>query len=393
MGFCHSNIKFREFRSNLSGYAYSPLDIAKVYGFPAELTGKGKKIGLIELGGNYSQKDYDTYRQHYGLSTSQVVPVSVDGGKFLSDGPNGADGEVMLDLCVAGLLAPEATIAIYMAPNSDNSFVNALKQAVKDGCDAVSVSWGQDESGWPSTARNAMADVIYSGSQQGIVFPVAAGDNGSSDGQTVGDHADFPASYGFSLACGGTSLAVQGANVNETVWNNGAAGGATGGGISKYFTIPTWQPKSAITGGTNRGVPDVAGVADPGTGWQVIIDGQMYVIGGTSAVAPMWAAIAVLLQEGVGRRILDFNQKLYQAPAGCFRDITIGNNGTFIAKAGYDLCTGLGTPNVTKLLAYFKSLTSPKPLPVSPLPPAPPYILSFPSDTLIKAGNYNLVRA
>jgi kumamolisin len=135
------------------------------------------------------------------------------------------------------------------------------------------------------------------------------------------------------------------------VWNDGTNGGASGGGISSFFATPTWQTNlSAVTTQgkktplTQRGVPDVAGNADPETGYQVRVDGSASVIGGTSAVAPLWAALIARVNQLSGKSAGLLNPQLYPAPAG-FRDITQGNNGDFAAAAGWDACTGLGSPN------------------------------------------------
>jgi kumamolisin len=138
------------------------------------------------------------------------------------------------------------------------------------------------------------------------------------------------------------------------VWNNGAGKGATGGGVSDVFALPAWQSgadvpaSSAKTGG--RGVPDVAGNADPETGYQVLVDGTRAVYGGTSAVAPLWAALVARLAQSLGSPLGLLQPRLYAAESG-FRDVTSGNNGSFAAKAGWDACTGLGSPDGTELLA------------------------------------------
>jgi kumamolisin len=168
------------------------------------------------------------------------------------------------------------------------------------------------------------------------------------------------------LGCGGTSLRLDAAGhvAAETVWNNGAQGGSTGGGVSDAFGVPDWQaaagvPPRAAAGasgsGAGRGVPDVAAVADPQTGYQILVDGQATVIGGTSAVAPLWAGLVCRLAQLVGRPLGLLQPVLYAgAAAGAapgFRDITVGSNGAYSADAGWDACTGLGTPDGAALLA------------------------------------------
>ena len=193
---------------------------------------------------------------------------------------------------------------------------------------------------------------------------MAAGDNGSSDGETDGqNHCDYPASSPYALGCGGTRLEADtntGAISSETVWNDGASGGATGGGVSAVYSVPSWQANAGVpapsgsTGG--RGVPDVAGNADPQTGYQVLVDGKQAVYGGTSAVAPLWAALIARLAQATGHQFGLFQPVLYSgvapgADVSGFNDITSGNNGAYSAGPGWDACTGLGSPSATDLLA------------------------------------------
>ena len=165
---------------------------------------------------------------------------------------------------------------------------------------------------------------------------------------------DFPSSSPYSLACGGTSLQLSGSNISsEVVWNGGASGGATGGGVSDTFPLPSYQSKAKVPPSANkgkfkgRGVPDIAGDADPATGYQVTSDGSSFTVGGTSAVAPLWAGLIALFNQGLSKPVGYLNTNLYQTVAtkkGTFRDITSGNNGHFKAAAGWDPCTGWGSP-------------------------------------------------
>jgi kumamolisin len=152
------------------------------------------------------------------------------------------------------------------------------------------------------------------------------------------------------LGCGGTSLvSSNGVITSETVWNDGVDGGASGGGYSTTFAQPTYQ--SAITGQTGRGVPDVAGDADPNTGYNILVDGQTGVIGGTSAVAPLWAGLIALLNQKLNTRLGFINPAIYALPEpnNGFNDITQGDNGTYSAGPGWDATTGLGSPIGTTL--------------------------------------------
>jgi kumamolisin len=181
-----------------------------------------------------------------------------------------------------------------------------------------------------------------------VTITAASGDNGSSDGAS-GDNVDFPASSPHVLACGGTKLEGSGSNIaSEVVWNDGSQGGATGGGYSTTFAVPSWQQGIAGFTGKGRGVPDVAGDASPQSGYNILVDGQQEVVGGTSAVAPLWAALVALINQQKGSPVGFLNPKLYGIAAD-FRDITQGNNGAYSAGPGWDPCTGLGSPNGQKI--------------------------------------------
>ena len=221
----------------------------------------------------------------------------------------------------------------------------------------------------------AMDAVSQDAAALGVTVCCAAGDDGSSDQRAPARddgalHADFPASSPFVLACGGTRLDAAGGKRMESVWNQGRSGGATGGGVSDVFARPAWQdgagvPASANPGGrVGRGVPDVAANADPATGYLIQIDGQQMIIGGTSAVAPLYAALIALCNEQLGRRLGYLNPVLYGLPASArvFRDIRSGDNdigqhhGAYQASAGWDPCTGLGSVDGGNLLAALRAL-------------------------------------
>jgi kumamolisin len=349
--------------------SYTPRQVAQIYDFPLDADGSGQTIGLIELGGGFTTTDIQQYFQQQGLPIPNVLAVSVDGGANAPGDPNGADGEVMLDIEVVASIAPAATIVVYFAPNTDQGFLDALTTAIHDTThnpSVISISWGGPESSWSTQAITAMDDACQSAGALGVSITVASGDNGSSDGANGGNHVDFPASSPHVLGCGGTALEAKSGKVSkETVWNDSATNdGATGGGISAVFTLPSWQDNSSVptgTGAGGRGVPDVAGDAAPQTGYRVQVDGQQAVIGGTSAVAPLWAGLIALLNQKLGKPLGFINPRLYAGVGTGFRDITSGNNGAFAAGPGWDACTGLGVPDGQKLLAALQ-LPAPKPV-------------------------------
>ncbi|MDB5394419.1 MAG: peptidase propeptide [Rhodospirillales bacterium] len=338
---------------------FTGADLAKLYDFP-QGDGQGEAIALIELGGGYQTADLQAYFKGLGISPS-VTSVTVDGANNAPTGSlNDADGEVVLDIEVAGAIAPKAEIVVYFAPNTDRGFLDAVTQAVHDTTrkpSVVSISWGSPESQWTAQAMQAMSQAFQDAAALGVTICCAAGDNGSSDGETDNlAHADFPASSPYALGCGGTRLdASNGAIADEIVWNE-SSGGATGGGISDVFDLPSYQSSVGVPSSINpgkrvgRGVPDVAGNADPQTGYNVRGDGQDAVFGGTSAVAPLWAGLIAIINQKLGRPVGFLHPVLYRTPEG-FRDITKGNNGGYTAHAGWDACTGLGSPNGVALLA------------------------------------------
>jgi kumamolisin len=345
--------------------AFTPVQLASLYGFPTA-TGQGQCVGIIELGGGFTQADLQTYFSNLGISPApKVTAVAVDGGANTPTGDaNGPDGEVMLDIEVIGAIAPQANIAVYFAPNTDAGFLDAITTAIHDTTNkpsVISISWGSAESNWTSQSMTAMDEAFQAAASLGVTICVASGDSGSSDGETDGtDHVDFPASSPYALACGGTSLQASKTSItSEVVWNDGAQGGSGGGGVSGFFALPSWQSGLQTTDadGTatplgKRGVPDVSGDADPETGYDVRIDGTDTVIGGTSAVAPLWSGLLARVNQLTGKSVGYVQPVLYQNPQA-FRDITEGNNGDFFASEGWDACTGLGSPDGQQIAAVF----------------------------------------
>ncbi|BFU92465.1 MAG: kumamolisin [Nitrospira sp.] len=345
-----------------TGESFTPVELAKLYNFPTDLDGSGQCIAIIELGGGYRKADIKAYFQKLGRPAPKVKTVRVDGGKNHPSNADSADGEVMLDIEVAAAVAPKALIAVYFAPNTDKGFLDAVTKAIHDTThkpSVISISWGGVEDNWTEQAMMSFDQAFQTAGALGVTVCCAAGDNGSADGEKDGKaHVDFPASSPFALGCGGTKLtASRNTITNEVVWNE-SADSATGGGVSDFFPVPQYQstagiPPSANRGSHNgRGVPDVAGDADPATGYVVRVDGEELVIGGTSAVAPLWAGLIALMNQKLSHPVGFLNPLIYQplVGKGSFRDISSGDNGAYSAKQGWDACTGWGTPNGAKLL-------------------------------------------
>jgi kumamolisin len=340
-----------------AGMAFTPNELAKLYDFPSDADGTGQTVAIIELGGGYKSADLRTYFKALGIPKPRVSAVSVDGVRNKPDGdPNSADGEVLLDIEVVGAAAPKARIAVYFAPNTTNGFYDGIAAALHDtrrSPSAISISWGAPESSWTAQAMDVYDQLFADAAALGVTITAAAGDDGSSDRVNDGHaHVDFPASSPYILACGGTRVTASGDTIeSETVWNNGAGHGATGGGVSDHFDPPDYQKGAGVPPSANpgkrqgRGVPDVAGDADPQTGYKIRVDGHDLVFGGTSAVAPLWAALVALANQKLGRRVGFLQPQLYRKhPASAFNDVTGGDNGAYEAKDGWDACTGWGSP-------------------------------------------------
>jgi kumamolisin len=365
---------------------FTPLQLASLYNFPSNLDGTGQTIAILELGGGFHAQELTTYFQNLGIAK----PPSVTAATYTNGGtnnpgtnaldPNNPDVEVMLDIEVSGAIAPGAKIVVYFAPDaSDQSFLGVMNAIISDTVNKpgiVSISWGGPEDTATSQFQNEFDQLLQSAAHLGITVCVAAGDNGSADFAADDPnwdkkaHVDFPASDPFVLACGGTQLTASSTAITkEIVWDDGKNDG-TGGGVSRVFALPGYQqnagvPKAADPAGSvMRGVPDVAGDAAPASGYRILCDGTSFPdpsqglppVGGTSAVAPLWAGLIARINQGLGKPAGFVNPLLYAAPANAtFHDITQGTNGDYKAAPGWDPCTGLGTPNGQSLL---QALTS-----------------------------------
>jgi kumamolisin len=384
------------------GSSYSPNQVADIYGFPAGTDGTGQTVAVIELGGGFATSDLDSYFGSLGIPVPSITAASVDGASNNGGDTSTASMEVNLDIDVIGAAAPGAAQIVYFAPNNgDQGFVDAISDAAQatPAPIVISISWGQSEDSWTAQGRQAMNQAMSDAAALGITVCAAAGDSGSSDGVSDGQvHVDFPASSPYALGCGGTKLIADpatGAVSSEVVWNELATnGGAGGGGVSDQFPLPSWQIDAGVpvrasaqpvavggsagsggsggsggsagSGGSGdssgagwRGVPDVAGNADPVTGYQIYYGGQAQVLGGTSAVAPLWSALIARLAQATGIRFGLLQPLVYTAVSpgtevAGFRDITSGNNGAYSAGPGWDACSGLGVPDGAALLARLR---------------------------------------
>jgi kumamolisin len=361
----------------IPGSWYTPARLGKHYHFPGG-DGAGQSVGILEFGGGYFESDLETFCQMTGTGVPAVKTVSADGSP--TDVQDDATGEVMLDVEVVAGICPKSTIVLYFAHFSEHGWIRALDAVLQDKANnpgVVSVSWGwaeDDPTTWTHQALRQINDAFHEAALLGLTICAAAGDDGSSD--AIGDghaHVDFPASSPYVLAVGGTTIT---SDSKDIVWKEGSGlrdegGGSTGGGVSTIFDRPAWQ--SALTietvnpaGKVGRCVPDAAANADwDASPYLLVVGGASQPNGGTSAAAPLWAALVSLLNQkrGDGKRLGFLAPLLYQQTSGqktigqtgC-TDVKSGDNttdplGGYKAESGYDACTGWGTPNGEALQA------------------------------------------
>jgi kumamolisin len=352
---------------------FTAPQVAQLYNFPPGLDGTGECIGILEFGGGYSASDLATYFKNLGIAMPSITSVSVDGVKNTPGKDPNSDGEVALDIEVVGAVAPGAKIVVYFAHFTERGWVDSLAAAMSDSVNkpsVISISWGFAEGEpiqgfeWSQQTVQAVNQTLQAAAAMGVTVCAASGDDGSNEQINDGHaHTDFPAASPFILGCGGTKLTASNNKIaNEVVWNEGPGSGG-GGGVSDMNPLPSWQagivPPSVNPGHhVGRGVPDVCGNADPSTGYQIYYAGRHAVVGGTSAVAPLWAGLLARINQKLGKPVGYINPLLYSklGKSGAFRDIVHGNNDTtghiggYPAGKGWDCCSGWGSPVGAALL-------------------------------------------
>ena len=348
-----------------AGAGLWPTDVARLYGIPLDHDGAGQCIGIVALGGGYLASDLAAASAQMGRPVPVVVEQSVSGVSNDFGGERAdADEELALDLQVLAGIVPGARLVVYFAPNTAAGLAQAIHQVVFDNVNRpqlLSISWGSAEKFWTAPTREAVQAALADAVRLKVSVTVAAGDFLATGGlNDSAAHVFFPASSPYVLGCGGTiaTLASNGTNIaTEAVWNDGSTG--TGGGISDAFPMPVYQsnvllPPSVNDGATRRGVPDVAAAAAKIPGYRIIVGGDPLVKDGTSAVAPLWAALIALANAQRGAPLGLVNPALYGNPR-LFRAITQGNNRAhgkgYDAAPGWSACTGLGVPNGADVIA------------------------------------------
>ncbi|WP_426435984.1 S53 family peptidase [Bradyrhizobium genosp. P] len=373
--------RLRALAGNGAGSGLWPTEVAALYGIPLDRDVSKICVGIIALGGGYLKTDLAQALAATGRAAPEVIDRAVTvkpavpgaapppgaGNQF--GGGTVSDEEIALDLQVLASLLPKARIVVYFAGNTIQSLVGAINQAIFDKVNrpqVLSVSWGSAETFWSPSARDAMQGVLADAKRLNVTVLFAAGDELATGGLNDGAaHVWFPASSPYALSCGGTRPAsgIAGAGSNEeTVWNDGAGG--TGGGISDVFPVPAYQtglalPPSVNDGGSRRGVPDVAAAAAGTPGYRIVLNGQVTIKDGTSAVAPLWAGLIAIANAGRDTPLGFVNSALYSNPA-LFRQIDHGDNRVdglgYDAGTGWNACTGLGVPKGADLVAALVSI-------------------------------------
>jgi hypothetical protein len=339
------------------------------------INGNGVTIALFELQ-PWSASDIGAFQSCYGTN-APVTTVPVDGGATGSDG-----SEATLDIETTIAMAPGASVQVYEAPASDYALSTIDEYAqivIPDQAAVLSISYGICEQFVNQTYPGLIASentLFEEAAAEGMSVLAASGDTGSEGCERANGGTQLgvldPASQPYVTSVGGTDLTAAGPPPAETVWNETAAQeGAGGGGVSSVWRMPSWQrgpgvisqysssiPCEALTGYRCREVPDVSASADPAHGYVIYYGGNWTVYGGTSAAAPLWTALAADTGSLTSppTRLGFLNPLLYSEAAGTLNDVTSGNNdytqthnGLYPATSGYDLATGLGTPNTAAL--------------------------------------------
>ncbi len=363
----------------------TPPQVAGLYQFPTPLNAAGQTIGLLEFGGGYTQADINAFYQGLGIAPPTLMSVGVNGATNSpgsAQHPNDDDVEVALDIDVSGAVGQGAKIAVYFSTFDENGWVQAVTTAVLPSAgqpapSVISISWGWPELeplpgtnfAWTDAAITAVSETFEEAASLGITVMAAAGDHGSSCGMNDDKaHVLYPGSDVWVTSCGGTIITnVNGSSFTEETWQDGN-GWATGGGVSTFFVPPPqWQstvklPPSVNDGHMGRTIPDISGNADSASGYDLILYGKSIgAVGGTSAVAPLYAGMVAVLNTKLGTPVGYLNPTFY-LNSGMYNHIADGvSNATYGAPgyssvAGYNACTGWGSVIGTRLLAEMSGI-------------------------------------
>lgn len=308
-----------------------PVEIASRYHFP-DADGSGETIGILQMRGAFSPDDFAKCMQAAGVAAKTPIVKRVDNADLSHEIATAKDVESAIDTQIVGTLAPGAQIVVYATPDNERGVLDAIRTAIFDDehkLSILSISFGFPEHLWTPAALAILNDLFAAAALLGVTIFCASGDHGAEVDAEGKPHVLAPASSPFAHGCGGTQIEADG---SETGWAQ------TGGGFSERFGTPPWQKA-----GSGRGVPDVAAQVRPGYG--VFFEGSQVAMGGTSAAAPMWAALTARINQRIGRPVGFFAPLLYDAaPGALFRDVLSGGNDRYACAAGWNPSTGLGVP-------------------------------------------------
>ena len=321
----------------------SASDIVTRYEFP-DADGSSQTIGVVQFRGEFRPDDFDRCMQAQGVKPARPIVKRVDDAELQHEIETTKDLEAALDAQIIGALAPGARVVIYQAPDDERGFLDAIRTALFDEefePSILSISYGWPERLWTPAALDILDELFTVASLIGVSVFCSSGDNGAELDYDGKPHVLAPASSQFVHACGATTIVSGPGSEQEAAWEK------TGGGFSEHFDVPPWQDVVKSVAAENkidagRGVPDVAAQESPG--YCVFLDGVELAMGGTSAVAPMWAALAARINQRLGVPIGFFSPLLYASREKILRDVTDGSNGRYQARAGWNPCTGLGVP-------------------------------------------------
>jgi len=351
---------------------YTPSELQTAYDIAplasAGYHGDSQTVAIFELDG-YKSSDITAYDNYYGITGTSYSNILVDG--FNGSAGSGAI-EVELDMEVVSAIAPHAAQLIYEGPNTTQGVNDTYNKIVTDNrAQVMSTSWGLCEQNSGNSELQTLDGIFSQGASQGISFFAAAGDSGAYDCGNSQLSVDSPASDPYVTGVGGTTLTTGsgGSYQSETVWSNPSQGSGGGGGLSIYFSQPSWQTGPGVQNSYSNGmreVPDLSADADPNSGYSIYCtvsaagcaSSGWTVVGGTSAAAPLWTASTAILNQylvGAGKSRLGFaNPTWYQTASNAqtytpYHDITTGNNLYYPATANYDLASGWGSPDLYNL--------------------------------------------
>ena len=332
------------------------------------LDGSGITIVFPEIDDLPDDSDLQAFSQAHNLPKADItIKRDAAWGDPQDKGKPG--GEATLDVEVAHAMAPAAKLIVYIGSGSLAQSIVRDESMVRDNAGAIiSNSLGQCEARINDAGRVQAQDVWDRAAATGMSHYVASGDLGAFDCDGHPDvlSVDFPSALPSVTAVGGTSvfLGKQPGYFREVGWGNPISSGGSGGGVSLNYERPSWQTGQGVDNGDSaspatRQVPDVAGVADSNTGWDILLGGRDTEIGGTSAAAPLWAGITALVDQDMSKNGLKpvgfANPALYWMAQQSdlspppFHDIVVGNNFRYKATTGWDFVTGWGTPDVDAL--------------------------------------------